>query len=74
MALAMFQSIELLYASCKIRNFEKNLNIAWHLKSFESINSHIHEIKNPSPKPNISQQIYEQDHKPQPNNDLDLDF
>ena len=44
------------------------------LKSFESINSHIHEIKNPSPKPNISQQIYEQDHKPQPNNDLDLDF
>lgn len=44
------------------------------LKSFESINSHIHEIKNPSPKRNISQQIYEQDHKPQPNNDLDLDF
>ena len=42
------------------------------LKSFESINSHIHEIKNPSPKPNISQQIYEQDHKPQPNNDLDF--
>jgi len=44
------------------------------LKSFESINSQIHEIKNPSPKRNISQQIYEQDHKPQPNNDLDLDF
>ena len=44
------------------------------LKSFESINSHIHEIKNPSPKRNISQQIYEQDHKPQPNNDLDLNF
>ena len=44
------------------------------LKSFESINSHIHEIKNPSPKRNISQQIYEQDHKPQPNNDLDLDL
>ena len=44
------------------------------LKSFESINSHIHEIKNPSPKRNISQQVYEQDHKPQPNNDLDLDF
>ncbi len=42
------------------------------LKSFESINSHIHEIKNPSPKRNISQQIYEQDHKPQPNNDLDF--
>lgn len=44
------------------------------LKSFESINSHIHEIKNPSPKRNISQQVYEQDHKPQPNNDLDLDL
>ena len=46
------------------------------LKSFDSINSQIHEIKNPSPKRNISQQIYEQDHKPQPqpNNDLDLDF
>ena len=44
------------------------------LKSFESINSHIHEIKNPSPKRNISQQIDEQDHKPQPNNDLDLNF
>ena len=44
------------------------------LKSFDSINSQIHEIKNPSPKRNISQQIYEQDHKPQPNNDLDLNF
>ena len=46
------------------------------LKSFDSINSQIHEIKNPSPKRNISQQIYEQDHKPQPqpNNDLDLDL
>ena len=44
------------------------------LKSFDSINSQIHEIKNPSPKRNISQQVYEQDHKPQPNNDLDLDF
>ena len=44
------------------------------LKSFESINSHIHEIKNPSPKRNISQQVYEQDHQPQPNNDLDLNF
>ena len=42
------------------------------LKSFESINSHIHEIKNPSPKRNISQQVYEQDHQPQPNNDLDF--
>ena len=44
------------------------------LKSFESINSHIHEIKNPSPKRNISQQIYEQDHKPQPQPNNDLDF
>ena len=42
------------------------------LKSFESINSHNHEIKNPSPKRNISQQVYEQDHQPQPNNDLDF--
>ena len=34
------------------------------LKSFESINSHIHEIKNPSPKRNISQQEAYNNKKP----------
>lgn len=43
------------------------------LKSFESIKSDIHEIKNPSPKRNFSQH-YEPEIKPEPKSDLNLDI
>lgn len=44
------------------------------LKSFEAIKSDIHEIKNPSPKRNFSQQTYEPEIKPNPKSDFDLDI
>lgn len=44
------------------------------LKSFEAIKSDIHEIKNPSPKRNFSQQTYESEIKPNPKSDFDLDI
>lgn len=44
------------------------------LKIFENIKNHIHEIKNPSQRPNISYQTYEPDNKPKPKSDFDLGF